>query len=196
MSIKNISVFCASAAGIDPVYMQQAYKLGKEMAARGQGLIYGGAKVGLMGSVALGAIDHGGKVYGILPDFLKRKELEYEGLTEIHIVKTMHERKAMMEEMCDAIIALPGGFGTMDELFEIITWAQLALHKKPIGLLNVEGYYDPLMVFIDSMIEKGFVKPEYKNLIIVDSDIESLLDKMALYEPTFCNGKWFEPATN
>lgn len=196
MNINNISVFCASATGNDPVYVQEAYNLGKAMASRGMSLVYGGAKVGLMGAVASGTMENGGKVYGILPDFLKQKELEYTGLTEIYIVETMHQRKAKMEQMCDAIIALPGGFGTMDELFEIITWAQLALHKKPIGLLNVDHFYDPLLLFIDSMIEKGFVKPEYKNLFIVESDIQVLLDKMEKYEPTFCDGKWFQPATN
>lgn len=195
MSINKIAVFCGSSTGKYPIYMEQAYKLGKEIATRGKAVVYGGAHVGLMGAVASGAIDHGGKVYGVIPEFLKVKELEYKGLSENFVVKTMHERKAKMEELCDAVIALPGGFGTLDELFEIITWGQLALHRKPIGLLNTEGYYDELMVFVDSMIKKGFVKPEYRNLLILDADVNTLLSKMELYIPGM-NEKWFEPVSS
>ena len=196
MKINNISVFCASSTGIDSLYMEQAYAMGAEIAGRGQSVVYGGARVGLMGAVAAGAIENGGKVYGVIPQFLKRKELEYEGLTETYVVETMHQRKAKMEEMSDAIIALPGGFGTMDELFEIITWAQLALHQKPVGLLNTDGFYDPMLLFVDTMISKGFVKPEYRRLFVVDADVKSLLNKMEAYKPILNNSKWFEPATN
>lgn len=196
MNINNISVFCASSTGIDPVYMAEAYKTGKEIARRRKAVVYGGARVGLMGAVASGAIENGGKVYGVIPEFLKRKELEYVGLTKTYVVETMHQRKAKMEELSDAIIALPGGFGTMDELFEIITWGQLALHEKPVGLLNIDKFYDPLILFVDSMICKGFVKPEYKELFIIDSDINSLLDKMEAYKVVFNKNKWFQPATN
>lgn len=196
MNINNISVFCASSTGIDPIYMQQAYRVGKEIAQRGQSVVYGGARVGLMGAVASGAIENGGKVYGVIPEFMKLKEIEFEGLTETYIVETMHQRKAKMEQLSDAIIALPGGFGTMDELFEIITWGQLALHEKPVGLLNLEGFYDPMVSWVDSMIARGFVKPEYRHLFIVDADITSLLDKMDDHKPMFNNSKWFQPATN
>lgn len=195
MNINKIAVFCASATGKNPIYAQQAYQLGRNIAKKGKGIVYGGAHVGLMGAVASGALENGGEVYGVIPEFLKTKELEYHGLTKTYVVDTMHQRKALMCELSDAIIALPGGFGTMEELFEMITWAQLALHKKPIALLNIDGFYDMLISFIDSMIEKGFVKKEYKDMIIVESDIDSLLTKIEAYKPT-SNEKWFQPVNN
>ena len=195
MNINKIAVYCASADGKDTIYKQRAYQLGKAIANKGKAVVYGGAHVGLMGAVASGALDNGGKVYGVIPDFLKKKELEHKGITKTYVVETMHERKAMMCELSDAIIALPGGFGTMEELFEMITWGQLALHRKPIGLLNINGFYDILILFIDSMIEKGFVKKEYKDMLIIDSNIESLLSRLEQYEP-IVNEKWFQPVSN
>lgn len=191
--LDKIAVYCASSTGYDPVYMQQANILGQELGRRNKSLVYGGAHVGLMGAVADGVLSEGGKVYGVIPEFLKKKELEHELITESIVVETMHERKAKMAELADGIIALPGGFGTMEELFEMITWAQLALHKKPIGLLNIDNFYAPLMTFVHQMIEKGFVKKEYESLLIVDSNISLLLERMEKFVP-LTNDKWFEPA--
>lgn len=192
MSINKIAVYCASASGFDAIYMEQAYALGKALAQKHKALVYGGAHVGLMGAVANGVLENNGEVYGVIPEFLKVKELEHKGITHSFVVSTMHERKAKMEELSDAFIALPGGFGTMEELFEMITWAQLALHKKPIGLLNINGFYEPMLQFVDEMITRGFVKEEYRNLLIVDNNIESLLRKMEEYVPLE-NDKWFKP---
>jgi len=181
--MKYISIFCGSSSGTDKIFAEQATQLGKEIANRGYGIVYGGAHVGLMGYVANGALDEGGEVIGIIPEFLKRKELEHTRLTKIHIVETMHERKALMSELSDGVIALPGGYGTLDELFEMLTWAQLALHKKPVAILNTKGYYDPLIALSDTMITNGFLKEEYQNLLLVDSDINTLLNKMENYTP-------------
>lgn len=188
--MKNIAIFCGSSSGSDAIFTENATLLGEAIAKRGYGIVYGGAHVGLMGAVANGALSKGGEVIGIIPDFLKQKELEHNHLTQIHIVDTMHERKAMMCDLSDGVIALPGGYGTMDELFEMLTWAQLSLHKKPIGLLNIDGFYDPLIALSEKMIEKKFVKEEYRNLWIVEEDIETLLDKMLEYEAPL-NDKWF-----
>ncbi len=189
--MKNISIFCGSSSGNEGVFVDQATQLGHEIAERGYGLVYGGARVGLMGAVAGGALSNGGKVIGVIPDFLKKKELELKDVSEMHVVDTMHERKALMNELSDGVIALPGGYGTLEELFEMLTWAQLALHKKPVGLLNVEGYYDALIEMSSKMIDKGFLKEEYRELLIVDDDIDLLLNKMEDYIPP-ANDKWFE----
>ncbi|MFV0538220.1 MAG: TIGR00730 family Rossman fold protein [Dysgonomonas sp.] len=189
--MKYISVFCGSSSGAEKIFTEKATVLGKAIARKGYGVVYGGAHVGLMGAVANGALSEKGEVIGVLPRFLQKKELEHKSLSKIYIVNTMHERKAMMNELCDAVIALPGGYGTMEELFEMLTWGQLALHKKPIALLNVEGFYDPLVALSEKMIEKGFLKEECRNLLIVDDDIEKLLLKMENYVPPK-NDKWFE----
>jgi len=188
--MKNISVFCGSNTGLSPLFKQAAYELGSKLAQKNIGLVYGGAKVGLMGAVADGAIENGGRAIGVLPNFLKAKELEHAGLSEIMLVETMHERKAKMYELSDGIISLPGGFGTLDETFEFLTWGQLSLHHKPTGLLNIGGYYDKLIEFIEVSISNGFVKPEYRNLFIVDDNIDSLLSRMENYRPPL-NEKWF-----
>ena len=189
--MKYISVFCGSSLGAEEIFVEQATILGRTIARKGYGIVYGGAHVGLMGAVANGALSEKGEVIGVIPRFLQRKELEHKSLTRIYIVDTMHERKAMMNELCDAVIALPGGYGTMEELFEMLTWGQLSLHKKPIALLNVDGFYDPLVAFSEKMIEKGFLKEEYRDLLIVDDDIEKLLSRMESYVPPK-NEKWFE----
>ncbi|MDR1708035.1 LOG family protein [Dysgonomonas sp.] len=189
--MKYISVFCGSSSGAEEIFTEKATVLGKAIARKGYGVVYGGAHVGLMGAVANGALSEKGEVIGVLPRFLQKKELEHKSLTRIYIVDTMHERKAMMNKLCDAVVALPGGYGTMEELFEMLTWGQLALHKKPIALLNVEGFYDPLVALSEKMIEKGFLKEEYRDLLIVDDDIEKLLLKMESYVPPK-NEKWFE----
>lgn len=180
--MKRVAVFCASSIGFENIFEEQAYLLGKRLSEKGIELVYGGAKVGLMGAVANGVIDNKGKVTGILPHFLKEKELEHEHLTELILVNTMHERKAKMVELADGIIALPGSFGTLDELFEALTWAQLGLHQSPVGLLNVNGFFDELLAFIQTMIDKGFLKEIYKDALLVDSDIDNLLNRMENFE--------------
>ena len=190
--MKYISVFCGSSSGNESIYTQQAALLGHAIARRGYGIVYGGAHVGLMGAVANGALDEGGKVIGVIPEFLKKKELQHQGLSQIHVVETMHERKALMGELCDGVIALPGGYGTLEELFEMLTWAQLAIHKKPVGLLNIDGYYDPLIKMTETMIDKGFLKEEYRDLLLVSDDVDILLDKMEAFVPLL-NDKWFKP---
>lgn len=189
--MKYISVFCGSSSGNEKIYIEQAFLLGHKMANSGYGIVYGGARVGMMGAVADGALEVGGEVIGVLPAFLQEKELEHKSLSKIYIVETMHERKAKMNELSDAVIALPGGYGTLEELFEMLTWSQLSLHKKPIGLLNINGYYDPLITMSDKMIDKGFLKKDYMDLLIVDNDIDRLLDKIKNYTPKD-NNKWFE----
>ncbi len=188
--MKYISVFCGSSSGNEKIFVEQARLLGQAIVRKGYGVVYGGARVGLMGAVADGALKEGGEVIGVIPDFLKQKELEYKDLTRMHVVETMHERKALMSELCDGIIALPGGYGTMEELFEMLTWAQLSLHRKPIAILNMEGYYDPLIAMSEKMIEKGFVKEEYRELLIVEDNIENLLERMESFVP-LKNDKWF-----
>jgi len=168
--------------GKNPIYAEMAYELGKTLSENQIELIYGGAQVGLMGKVAEGVLSQNGKVTGIIPEFLKTKEIAHNSLSELITVKTMHERKAKLHEMSDAFIALPGGFGTMEELFEILTWAQLSLHKKPIGILNIKGYYDPLIQLVEKMIEEGLLKSEYKGMLLISDSIEDLLSQMNLYE--------------
>lgn len=189
-NIKRIAVYCASSSGNNEMYAKAAFHLGEEIAKAGKDLVYGGAKVGLMGSVADGTLAQNREVIGVIPTFLLQKELAHEGVTETIEVETMHERKAKMIELSDAFIALPGGFGTMEELFEVMTWAQLALHKKPIGLLNVDGFYEPFMDLIEGMISRGFLKEEYRKLILIDTDATKLIAKLEAYEP-LKNDKWF-----
>ena len=190
--MKKIAIYCGSSSGYKQIFSEQAYLLGQTIARRGYGIVYGGAHVGLMGAVANGVLSEGAEVIGIIPEFLKQKELEHKGITQSIVVDTMHERKAIMCELADAVIALPGGYGTMDELFEMLTWAQLALHKKPMGLLNTESFYDPLIALRANMIENGFLKQEYQKLLVVDEDINALLDKLEAYIP-LTNDKWFKP---
>lgn len=187
--MKSICVFCASSLGNNPIYAQTAYELGKILAENQIDLIYGGAQVGLMGKVAEGTLSNKGKVIGIIPEFLKTKEIAHASLTELITVKTMHERKALMHDKSDAFIALPGGFGTMEELFEILTWAQLSLHQKPIGILNVNGFYDPLIQLVETMIASGLLKQEYLGMLLISDSIEDLISQMNLYEVPFVK-KW------
>jgi uncharacterized protein (TIGR00730 family) len=176
--IKNIAIFCASSEGNDAVYMQSAYALGSMLAQRGIAIVYGGAKVGLMGAVADGALSQQGKVIGVIPGFLKHQEIAHTALSELIEVETMHARKLKMHALSDAIITLPGGFGTMEELFEMLTWAQLKLHFKPIGLLNINGYYDPLVTMIDHMVQAGLLHESYQSLLMVAADMDTLLAAM------------------
>jgi len=187
--MKSICVFCASSSGNNLIYAEAAFELGKILADNQIDLIYGGAQVGLMGKVAEGALSHNGKVTGIIPEFLKTKEIAHGSLSELITVKTMHERKARMHELSDGFIALPGGFGTMEELFEILTWAQLSLHKKPVGLLNINGFYDPLIQLIEKMIDEQLLKNEYRGMLLISDSIDDLLSQMNLYEAPVL-GKW------
>ncbi|MDQ6529942.1 TIGR00730 family Rossman fold protein [Flavobacterium sp. LHD-85] len=189
--MKRITVFCASSFGTEKIYEEQATALGRTLAEQNIELVYGGANVGLMGAVADGALNAGGKVIGVLPNFLRSKEIAHLGLTELILVESMHERKTKMNDLCDGVIALPGGFGTLEELFEMLTWAQLGLHKKPIAVLNVNGYYDALITLLQTMTEKGLLKEVNREMLLVSDHIDDLLDKMKNYvAPTV--GKWID----
>jgi uncharacterized protein (TIGR00730 family) len=187
--MKKISVFCGSSLGSEHIFEQQATLLGQTLAKRNIELVYGGTSIGLMGAVADGVLNAGGKAIGVLPNFLKSKEIAHEHLTELILVETMHERKTKMNDLCDGVIALPGGFGTLDELFEMLTWAQLGLHQKPIGILNIDGYYDSLMDFVQNMVDKGLLKEENQRMILISENIDELLDKMENYSAPEV-GKW------
>lgn len=180
--IKNITVFCGSNSGNDQLVQDTARTFGEYIGQHKIKLIYGGAKLGIMGIVADAALKFGAEVVGVIPGFLKTKEVAHDAITEMIQVGTMHERKSLMYEMCDAVIALPGGFGTLDEFFEVLTWAQLGLHTKPVCLLNINGFFDPIINMADSLLEKGFIKKEHHSLIIVDSDFIRLFEKMKTYQ--------------
>jgi uncharacterized protein (TIGR00730 family) len=192
--MKSIVVFCGSGEGYNETYRETAYLLGKTLAEQNIRIIYGGAKLGLMGALADGALQHNGQIVGVIPYFLKTKEVVHEGLTELITVDTMHERKLKMSELCDGVITMPGGWGTMEELFEMLTWGQLGLHTKPIGLLNVNGYYDALKALSDNMVQEGFLD-EYVNATLLISDsIEDLMEQMAAYSPPVVP-KWITSQT-
>jgi hypothetical protein len=189
--MKRICVFCGSSPGALPAYAEAAGRLGRLLAGRGLGLVYGGGNVGLMGVVAAAVIAAGGEVTGVIPRALVRREVGHGGLPDLRIVGTMHERKALMAELADGFIALPGGIGTLDEWFEIWTWAQLGLHRKPCGLLDVAGYYGPLITFLDHMVEQRFLRKSHRALVLVDDDPERLLDRMAGFAPPTVE-KWID----
>ena len=174
-NLPSICVFCGSADGADPAYVQTAKELGQRIAAAGLGLVFGGATVGLMGVLADAALAGGAEVIGVMPEVLMDREIANRGITHFHVVKTMHERKALIYEHADAFIALPGGYGTLDEFIEIVTWAQLKIHQKPCILLNINGYYDSFLAFLDHAVAQGFIKPENRRLIQVAKDAEAAL---------------------
>nr|WP_308420155.1 TIGR00730 family Rossman fold protein [Christiangramia forsetii] len=180
--IKNLAVFCASSDGNDREIFDNAYTVGKKMAENDIRLVYGGSKLGLMGQVAKGAMEHGGKATGVIPDFLKTKEVVHTGLDKLITTQDMHERKLTMNELSDAFISLPGGFGTFEELFEIVTWAQLGLHRKPIGLLNINGFYDDLINMLNKMTAKGLLKQDNLDILLISDNFEDLLEKMRSFE--------------
>jgi uncharacterized protein (TIGR00730 family) len=181
--LKRLCVFCGSSFGVNPAYVKAARDLGNVIAKRNICLVYGGARVGLMGEIASTVIRAKGEVIGVIPKDLVHKEVAHSGLSELCIVESMHERKALMAELSDGFIALPGGFGTIEEIFEVITWAQLSFHDKPCGFLNINGYYDHLIKFLDHSVKENFIVPEHRAMIIIDDDPESLLDKFSKYEP-------------
>ncbi len=181
--LSSVSVFCGSSSGSNPEYRAAARKLGAMLAEQRITLVYGGGNVGLMGELADAALAGGGQVIGVIPHGLSIKELAHEGATKMHVVDTMHDRKALMADLSDASLALPGGLGTLEEIFEVITWGQLGIHQKPCGFLNVAGYYDQLIGFLDYAAGQQFIKPEHRATILVDDDHSRLLERMRAYEP-------------
>ncbi len=181
--MNSICVFCGSGVGNDPAYAEAARLLGRTLAERGITLVYGGGHVGLMGVVADAALGAGGEVIGVMPRSLVDREIGHNSLTKLHVVHSMHERKALMSKLCESFIALPGGNGTLEEFFEVLTWAQLGEHDKPCGLLNVAGYYDPLLTVFDRMVDQGFLKREHRDLVLVEEDPSALLGRFEIYEP-------------
>jgi len=179
--MKRLAVFCGSSTGFDQVYKEEAAQLGGLLAKRGLELIYGGGKVGLMGVLADAALKAGGRVHGIIPGFLHTREVAHGGLSEITTLPGMHERKAKIHEISDGFMALPGGYGTLDEFFESLTWAQLGLHQKPVALLNVKGFFTPLLDTVDRMVEEGFLRKQNREILLVARDAEELLERMLAY---------------
>ena len=187
--MNSIAVFCGSNRGNDPVYANQARELGQLLARREITLVFGGSKVGLMEELSDAVLQEGGKVIGVMPRLLFDKGIGHPGLTEMIVVETMHERKMRMSELCDGIIAMPGGFGTLDECFEMITWGQLGIHNKPVALLNVKGYYDPMVEMLNHMTTQGFLKEAHKDMFIISERPEFILEKMVNYAAPQ-TGKW------
>jgi uncharacterized protein (TIGR00730 family) len=181
--MKSVCLFCGSNKGVRPEYVAAAATFGRTLAEQGITLVYGAGNVGLMGVAADAALAAGGKVVGVIPEFLKAKEVAHLGLTELHVTQTMHQRKAMMAELADGFVALPGGFGTFDELFEILTWAQLSVHDKPVGLLDVAGFYQPLLALTRHAVAEGFVPASNMELFSHSPDVGQLLDAMRAYQP-------------
>jgi uncharacterized protein (TIGR00730 family) len=182
MNIKRICVYCGSSKGKDPAYTDAAAALGQVLCERNIGLVYGGAAVGIMGKVADAVLDAGGEAIGVIPKALAVKEVAHENLAELHVVASMHERKAMMADLADGFIALPGGWGTLEEIFEILTWAQLGFHDKPCGLLNISGYYDHLVGFLENSFEQQFVSELYRPMLMTADNPVQLLDLFASYK--------------
>ncbi len=191
----RICVYAGSNPGGLPAYREAATALGATLARRGIGLVYGGGRTGLMGAVADGCGSAGGEVTGIIPGFLEEKEIAHHGISDLRVVGSMHERKTLMAELSDGFIALPGGIGTFEELFEIWTWSQLGQHRKPCGLLNVAGFYDRLVAFLDGVVAEGFLKEDHRGTLLVGTEADELLDAFAAYEPPAGGGKWLELET-
>lgn len=187
--MKSITVFCGSSTGFNPVYGQAARAFGQHLAQRQIALVYGGASVGLMGIVADTVLAQAGRVIGVIPEAMQKIEIAHRSLSELCVVDTMHQRKALMADRADAFVLLPGGAGSLDEFFEVFTWLQLGYHRKPCGILNVNGYYDGLLAWIDHAIAEGFMKPAHRDAIICETEIEPLLDRLAAFVPTL-PGKW------
>lgn len=181
--LRSVCVYCGSRPGSLPGYVEAARELGYVLAERGIRLIFGAGSIGIMGAVADAVLERGGEVTGVIPFGLDRAEVTHQRLTELHVVETMHERKAMMMELSDAFITAPGGFGTLEELFEVLTWGQLGIHHKPVGLLNVEGYWEPMLKMLDHCLEQGFIDPFQRELVLDAADAGGLLSKLEGYEP-------------
>ena len=192
--MKSVAVYCGSSSGNQPLYTQQAQAMGQELATRGLTLVYGGGRVGLMGAVADATLGAGGRVVGVIPRFLADKELAHPGCTELHVVDTMHQRKLLMADLAEGFVALPGGFGTLEELFEVLTWGQLGLHGKPVGLLNATGFYDPLLALLDHMVGQEFLRAENRQQLLQNAAVPALLDALSAYRPARLE-KWLNRST-
>jgi uncharacterized protein (TIGR00730 family) len=179
-TIENVAVFCASADGVNPIYRAAAQELGKALATRNIGLIYGGAKVGLMQAVADATLAHGGRVVGVIPQVLVEYEVAHQGLTELHVTTTMHTRKAMMAERSDAFVVLPGGFGTLEELFEVLAWQTIKIHSKPIVLVNTNGFYDTMLTFLDHCLQEGMMTQKKREILLVANTTEEIFTLLNL----------------
>jgi uncharacterized protein (TIGR00730 family) len=193
-TLRSLCVFCGSQSGSDPGYTQAARGVGRLLAVRGIRLVYGGGHVGMMGAIAEAALQAGGEVIGVIPEGLRRRELAHEALTQLVVTHTMHERKQRMADLSDGFIALPGGFGTFEEFCEIVTWAQLGLHEKPCGLLNLRGYYDPMLAMFDRALQEGFLKPAYRSLVLTHVEPAALLGLMQAWAPPPLE-QWLTPDT-
>lgn len=191
MTIQSVCLFCGSNRGNRPEYLEAARLFGRTLAEQGLTLVYGAGNIGLMGAAADAALEAGGRVVGVIPEFLKSKEVAHLGLSELHVTQTMHERKALMAQLSDAFVALPGGFGTFDELFEILTWAQLSVHAKPVGLFNVSGFYEPLMALVRHACEQGFAPTHNLELFAMEHDLSALLAHLRNYRARV-GDKWLE----
>jgi uncharacterized protein (TIGR00730 family) len=181
--MKRLAVYCGSATPADPAFIDSARAVGRGLAERGIGVVYGGGRLGLMGAVADAALEAGGEVIGVIPQALVAAEVAHRGLSELHVVGTMHERKRAFTDLSDGFVTLPGGTGTMDELWEALSWAQIGYHAKPVGLLNVAGFYDGLIAFVRTMGDAGFLRPQHRGLLIVGETLDGLLDRMASFAP-------------
>lgn len=188
--MRSVCVYCGSSGNAAEVYFEAARRTGQTLVERGLSLVFGGSRSGLMGVLADTVLAGGGRAVGVIPGTLVEKEVAHSGLSELHVVESMHDRKALMSDLADAFIALPGAFGTLDELFETLTWGQLQFHRKPIGLLNVDGFYDALLGFLERSERDGFLHPAHRAMITVGTDPAGLLDRMACYEPPDA-GKWW-----
>ncbi|CAA9456857.1 MAG: Lysine decarboxylase family [uncultured Rubrobacteraceae bacterium] len=190
--MNTVCVFCGSSEGLRPSYAAAARRMGKMIARRGLRLVYGGGRVGLMGVLADAALEEGGEVVGVIPEALVTRELAHANLTQLYVVGSMHERKALMADLSDGFVTLPGGYGTLEELLEVLSWAQLSIHEKPCALLDVDGYWEPLAALFDKAVTEGFVRPNHRSLILTGEDPELLLDRMKSYTPPETK-KWIEP---
>jgi len=190
--MKRVCIFCGSSNGSRPEYRAAAEALARALAQRGLGLVFGGGGIGLMNVIADAGLALGVEIIGVIPEALVAKELAHRGLSDLRVVGSMHERKALMAELSDAFVALPGGFGTLEEFCEVLTWAQLGLHRKPSGLLNVAGYFDPLLTFFDHALAERFLRPEHRAMVLIDSDPDWLLDRLMTFQPPDLD-KWIQP---
>ncbi len=193
MELNAVCVFCGSSRGVRSAYQAAARDLGALLADRGITLVYGGGNIGLMGVVADAALEAGGKVVGVIPEALAQKELAHQGVTQLHVVVSMHERKAKMAELADAFVALPGGYGTFEEFCEVVTWGQLGIHSKPLGILNVEGYYDALLRQFDHGVTEHFIRQQHRSLVTSSTEVRELLDRLASYTSPVAD-KWITEA--
>jgi uncharacterized protein (TIGR00730 family) len=181
--VKRLAIYCGSATPADPRFIENAREVGRTLAERGIGVVYGGGRLGLMGAIADSALAAGGEVIGVIPKALVDAEVAHRGLTELHVVETMHERKKAFTDLSDGFVTLPGGTGTMDELWEALSWAQIGYHAKPVGLLNVAGYYDGLLTFVETMAGAGFLRPQHRDILLASDSLDDLLARMAAHVP-------------